>query len=631
MKRKVIFFIKLLDNISDQYVWDILRHYQTAFDSLVLVCSAKPEMTEFCLRPDDDVLIWPRKEINRLDYAGVLTQIGWDNLKVWDEIVITDDRLMGPVNSLQEMLSQMEKKTELSFWGLTACNYAYAKKKPAERKDDEKLFYIPFRFIVFRKELLNDDAFRDIWERTKDLKNHFDTEEELEYTFTKWMKDANYQWDTYIRTPEDRYDIADFLLEDPVRAVKGEGCPLFLKESFTCSQMKYITTSAGEQTGELLRFLRQETDYDTSMIWKTLIRTEHQDDITRTLRMTYVLPSEDSLEEGKSTQRIALVMHLYYMDLLEETLHYAASMPENADIYIFTCSQEKAEKISSKFSALPNHKKIQTTLNRGRDVGSFLVETADLQGKYDLICFYHDKKSGHVRPHSAGASFAFKTAECVLCTKKYVQNVIRLFEKEPFLGMVSGPTPNHGVFIDQLGNEWGANYVHTRKLAEELKIKVPMAEDHWPAIGLGDVFWYRTRAMEPMFRKKWKYEDFPEEPVDVDGTILHAIERAYPFAVQEAGYLPGRVMPDRLAALEISNLEFYVREYNKIRMEAEINGDIQTVSSHLRQRLSPELLELAKSANFPTQLRLSLERHLPPWLFKMVNGRKMEMRTTKDG
>ena len=615
MKRKCIYILNNSDGIIDQYIHHSLNCFKDAFDSLILVSRTAPDSLEYILRSNDRTMNCPVTVGGEVDYESILNQIGWSELACWDEVVLTDDSLMGPVSPLHDIFSRMEKKTEIFFWGLTACRYTGA----GENKDESQ-FYIPFRFISFRKELLKKAFFREVWNQDTDSEIKGDAGERKAYNLTRTLMNAGYRWDTYVRTPEDRLDISDFLLFDPIGAIRDEHCPMFLKESFTCSQMKYITVSAGEQPWELLQYLQRETDYDVSMILKALIRREHQDDLARTLRMTYVLPSKETTGRRKCTQRVALVMHLFYMDLLEESLHYASSMPEEADLYIFTCSQDKAEKISGCFQSLRNSKEIRVTENRGRDVGSFLVETAALQKKYDLICFYHDKKSGHIYPHLSGSSFAYKTAECVLSSGEYVQNVIDLFEKNPYLGMISGPTPNHATLLNRLGKEWDTNYFLAKDLAAELKIRVPMDQDHVPAIGLGDVFWYRTKAMMPMFRKEWTYEDFPEEPIGVDGTILHAIERVYPFAVQEAGYLPGRVMPDHIAALEILNLEFYVREYNRVRMDEDLFGDIRTVTDEMRKRLSKELLELAKSASFPAQLRLSLKRHLPGWLFRMIYG-----------
>ena len=72
------------------------------------------------------------------------------------------------------------------------------------------------------------------------------------------------------------------------------------------------------------------------------------------------------------------------------------------------------------------------------------------------------------------------------------------------------------------------------------------------------------QALRPVFAKKWTYDDFPDEPVADDGTLLHAIERIYPFAAQSAGYYSGWVLSEQGAAMEITNLNHMLREINKI-------------------------------------------------------------------
>lgn len=52
--------------------------------------------------------------------------------------------------------------------------------------------------------------------------------------------------------------------------------------------------------------------------------------------------------------------------------------------------------------------------------------------------------------------------------------------------------------------------------------------------------------MKKLFKKDWKYTDFPKEPNKIDGTLLHVLERVYPFVVQDAGYYPAYVRPDVL-------------------------------------------------------------------------------------
>ena len=85
-----------------------------------------------------------------------------------------------------------------------------------------------------------------------------------------------------------------------------------------------------------------------------------------------------------------------------------------------------------------------------------------------------------------------------------------------------------------------------------------------PLAPLGTCFWFRSAALMPLLRKKWKYEDFPPEPNNVDGSILHAIERIYHFSCVEAGFYPAYVLSDRYAKSEYTSMRHYVRSYNTI-------------------------------------------------------------------
>ncbi len=53
---------------------------------------------------------------------------------------------------------------------------------------------------------------------------------------------------------------------------------------------------------------------------------------------------------------------------------------------------------------------------------------------------------------------------------------------------------------------------------------------------IGTMFWARTSALGPLLALGLDWNDYPAEPVPVDGTILHAIERLLPFAARHAGY-----------------------------------------------------------------------------------------------
>ena len=82
--------------------------------------------------------------------------------------------------------------------------------------------------------------------------------------------------------------------------------------------------------------------------------------------------------------------------------------------------------------------------------------------------------------------------------------------------------------------------------------------------------------------------------------------------------MPGKVMPDHLAAMEIDNLTFYVRMYNQVRLNAQIYGNIREVLDQEKERLDPKLPALARAANLSTQLRLFMRRKLPRKIYRGI-------------
>lgn len=101
-----------------------------------------------------------------------------------------------------------------------------------------------------------------------------------------------------------------------------------------------------------------------------------------------------------------------------------------------------------------------------------------------------------------------------------------------------------------------------RECYEKLSLSVPFDDE--PVAPFGTMFWVRGKAFCSVFNHKWKYNDFPEEPLPIDGTILHGMERVYPMTVQNDGYYTSWVATQEYASLYLDNITFTLREINKI-------------------------------------------------------------------
>ena len=254
-------------------------------------------------------------------------------------------------------------------------------------------------------------------------------------------------------------------------------------------------------------------------------------------------------EEGKS----AIIVNLYYPDILDECLRYLGEIAEIADIYIFSSNSIVLERASEKLTGIKNIF-VRQKENRGRDLSALLVGARTYLKAYDYICFTHDKKAKHEFLQNDLKWWMNNIWGNTVGSSGYVRNVISLM-KEGNYGILMVPKPV-GIHMDALySTPWNDNYEHVVQLAHKLKLEVEIQKEDTDIISLGSAFWCQTDALKKIFTYNWKYEDFPEEPMPDDGTISHAIERIFGFVAIDAGYNVGTIMNGEYAAYMVEMLQ----------------------------------------------------------------------------
>jgi rhamnosyltransferase len=202
--------------------------------------------------------------------------------------------------------------------------------------------------------------------------------------------------------------------------------------------------------------------------------------------------------------------------------------------------------------------------NRGRDVSSLLVAAAPYVPEYDLVFFLHDKKVTQLEPRSVGNSWQKKCFENLIPNETFIENVIDTFDKEPCLGMMFPPGPYRafpdGAWGQLVDGEWQDSFVAADKVLKDFKISVGYSNQKQPIAPLGTMFVFRPDSLQLLLDgikgEGWKYDDFPEEPIRNDGTILHGVERAYPYFVQQAGYYASWLLNDHWYRIELDNFYY---------------------------------------------------------------------------
>lgn len=504
------------------------------------------------------IIVRENKGLDVAAYKQAILTLGWEKLESYDEVICLNDTVMGPVYPFREMFACMDRK-DVDFWGITA----YA----GETVDKEQIpTHLQAYWHAYRRSLVSSPAFHEYWETMPLWKDYAEVTRKHEMTFTKHFTDLGFTWASYIEWRKYQGYSSYPLLYMPMQIVRDDRCPIFKRRSFFVDYSAYFDQTAGQPALDLYEYLRDHTDYDVDMIWDAILPSYNIDDIRKAMHLDYVLPSQAINPQTHDRPRSAFIYHVYFMDLLEDTCHYIASLPEETDLYI-TSTEDKIPQIREYMQqhGISHQATFIPVINRGRDVSALLVAACPvvLSGKYDVIGFAHDKKSsqnqenGHHGTESQG--FAYKLMENTLGSEAYVKNILTLFAENPRLGQVTPPPPYHALyFAHTIPHDWGANYEITKELLEDrLGIHVPLSPTKPTASAMGSCYWFRVEALKPLFEYGWKYEDFlPEGQMGEDGTISHAIERANGYICQSRGYYPAWVLSDRYARIEVDSL-FY--------------------------------------------------------------------------
>lgn len=585
-KRYAVYVFYDRDGIVDEYNEVFLNDLKKNLSKLLVICNG--EINEEGLQKfnniADEVIVRPNEGFDITAYKIGIEHYGYDELSQYDEIMVLNSTSFGPLYPFAEMFDSMAER-DLDFWGITQFHEV-----PFDPFGTIKYGYIPKHiqsyFMVFRKSLFMTDDFKNYWKNLPQIHTYEEAVGFHETVFTKDFADKGYKWDVYANTDELEGYTYEGLRDFPKYMIERKRCPIMKRRSFFHEYSEALSRSGGEAAKEALEYIENNLEYDTGLIYKNLLRLQNQADLKKRMHWNYVLSSTvRNMEREEHTLSVAMVIHIYYTELAKFCASYVTSMPKGTDVYVTIPDEEKARIVKKEFEHLSDYNiEFRIVGNIGRDVAPFLVGCKDIISKYDLICKVHDKKVYQIMPMSIGASWQTECFDNLLRNSILVDNIITLFENNKYLGLLTPPVPKHGAYYPTTGKgEWGDNFDVAKELAEQLELNVDMNRQKEPVAPLGSMFWVRTKALKALFDHDWKYDEFPKEPIDTDATVLHAIERIYPFVVQHEGYYPGWVMSDWFARIEITNWEFINREIEKAAFEKVGYCDFRELLSRIKE------------------------------------------------
>ncbi len=501
----------------------------------------------------DEVILRPNEGYDVMAYKEGLEKIGSDS-NVYDEIILANHTCYGPVFPFSELFNEMARR-RCDFWGVTA----HMAMTPNPLTGTGTLpYHLNANFIAVRRDMLRTQTFRKYWSEMRISASYEEAILSHEAVFTEYFTNLGYTADSYINsaTYGSHYpailDIDETLLDRN---------PLIKRRAFF-HDPRFLEHFAADLP-RALRVLEDTSDYDRSLIWQNIIRSAELRTLNTNAALTSVLPDVRIKLDAPlpSFSRMAVCVHVYYTDMLEEILTLTDTIPQPFD---FIATTDTAEKKAIIEQVVLGRRNIQNVIvrvvehNRGRDMSALFISCRDLflDDTYELVCRLHTKKTPQV---AAGRGNLFKRHmfENLLNSPGYTTNIMDMFRSSPWIGVAVPPVVQFSYWT--LGHAWYNNRERAEEVAKLLRLKIKFDKDT-PIAAYGTMFWFRPKALRKLFEHPWKWTDFNAEPNHVDGGLAHVLERLICYVAQDARYTTQQVMNPQLAGWNYGVLEYKLQK-----------------------------------------------------------------------
>lgn len=468
----------------------------------------------------DEVLL--RKNIG-FDFAALRDGMkleGFEKLKAYDSITFMNDTCFGPLWDLEAIYQRFEKDEQVDFWGMT--NFRQTKDFPE---------HIQSYYLSFKKNVVNSTVFQDFWQQIQDYTNVQDVIEHYETQVTTNLTQAGFRYRTVFDTlqaDDTGMLYPDFSYYNPTAILK-------LRVPFI--KVKTIAASEG-LTPYILEDIECSTDYPVDLIVKHMSRIDLPD-------YPYLLSRklmDLSLPISFSEKKIAIHLHVFYVDLLEEFLQAFQSFHFSYDLFITTDRDDKKAEIEKILEHKQVDAQIFVTGNIGRDVLPMLKLKKYLL-KYDYIGHFHTKKSKEA-DFWAGESWRKELIDMLV---RPADQIVSQLNQNDHLGIVIADIPSFFRF-NRIVVAWNEALIspEMNKLWKRMNCQkeVNFKQMNTFVMSYGTFVWFKYDALSALFDLDLTDEDIPKEPLP-QNSILHAIERLLVYIAWDKQY-DFKISPNQL-------------------------------------------------------------------------------------
>ena len=426
--------------------------------------------------------------------------VGFDQLAQFDSVTLMNDTCFGPLWDLEPIYKKFENDEEVDFWGMT--NY---------RKDKDFNEHIQSYYLSFKKKVLESKVFQEFWQGVQDFTNVQDVIDNYETKVTTNFLEAGFCYKTVFHTiHEDTTGMLypDFSYYNPT-AILRHKVPFIKVKTISHNQgiMPYIFNE-----------IEKTSQYPLDLIINHMSMIDRPD-FPYLLSRKYLKDSKLSEDFSK---KVAVHLHVFYVDLLEEFLDAFRSFHFDFDLWITTDLDKKKSEIQKVLIKCGYTANVVVTGNVGRDVFPML-RLKDELSQYDYVGHFHTKKSKEA-DFWAGESWRHELIDMLV---KPANLILANMENNSKIGITIADIPTFFRY-NRIVVAWNEALIspEMNKLWERMGAtkEIDFEKLNTFIMSYGTFVWFKYDALSPLFNLDLKEDEIPSEPLP-QNSDLHAIER----------------------------------------------------------------------------------------------------------
>lgn len=446
-----------------------------------------------------------------------MTHIGFEELKSYDSVTLMNDTCFGPLWDMSPIYDRFETDSTVDFWGIT--NNRETKKSLSSQGFRE---HLQSYFLSFKQSAVTHPAFKSFWQTITELTDVQEVIDQYETKITTSLLDVGLSYGVlFDTTKEDTTGMLhpDFSYYNPT-AIINNRVP-FLKVKALEGNQLYAPF--------FLKELSNHSDYPQELMINHMSKIY---DPTANYLLAQKYHTSSDISPKIMDKKIAIHLHTFYVDLLEEFLDSFATFQFPYDLYLTTDTEAKKNDIQQILDNRQINAKIVLTGNVGRDVLP-MFKLKNYLEQYDYVGHFHTKKSKEA-DYWAGQSWRTELIDMLV---KPSDVILSSFAEDDDLGLMIADIPSYFRFVRlDPWTELGM-VPYMEKLWKDMGITKEMIfkESDVFVMSYGTFIWFKYDALKPLFELEIDDKEVPKEPLP-QSTILHAIERMVVYVAWAQGY-----------------------------------------------------------------------------------------------